>query len=55
MDDVSLEKVADGRVFTGREAVELKRLDEPAMKKAAVASLVAEKKIKKRHAVRDSG
>jgi protease-4 len=46
MDDALLEKVADGRVFTGRQAVELKLIDQLGDEKTAVAWLVAEKKIK---------
>src|SRR6266508_603863 len=43
MDDGLLEKVADGRVFTGRQAVELKLIDQLGDEKAAVAWLVSEK------------
>ena len=46
MDDELLEKVADGRVFTGRQAVDLKLIDGLGDEKAAIAWLVAEKKIK---------
>ena len=46
MDDALLEKVADGRVFTGRQAVDLKLIDQLGDEKTAVAWLVAEKKIK---------
>src|SRR5258706_3532935 len=46
MDDSLLDKVADGRVFTGRQSVELKLVDQIGDEKAAVAWLVAEKKIK---------
>src|SRR5436853_1566958 len=46
MDDALLDKVADGRVFTGRQAVELKLIDQLGDEKSAVAWLVAEKKIK---------
>src|SRR6187431_3453533 len=53
MDDALLEKVADGRVFTGRQAVELKLIDQLGDEKAAVAWLVAEKKIKSDTPVRD--
>jgi protease-4 len=41
-----LETVADGRVFTGRQAVGLKLVDQLGDEKTAVAWLVAEKKIK---------
>lgn len=46
MDDALLEKVADGRVFTGRQAVDLKLIDQLGDEKAAIAWLVAEKKVK---------
>ena len=53
MDDALLEKVADGRVFTGRQAVELKLIDQLGDEKTAVAWLVSEKKIKSELPVRD--
>jgi protease IV len=53
MDDVLLEKVADGRVFTGRQAIELKLVDQLGDEKVAIAWLVAEKKIKSDLPVRD--
>src|SRR5437899_9887427 len=53
MDEALLEKVADGRVFTGRQAVELKLIDQLGDEKAAVAWLVAEKKVKSDLPVRD--
>jgi protease IV len=53
MDDALLEKVADGRVFTGRQAVELKLIDQLGDEKTAVAWLVAERKIKSDLPVRD--
>jgi protease-4 len=53
MDDALLEKVADGRVFTGRQAVELKLIDQLGDEKSAVAWLVSEKKIKSDLPVRD--
>src|ERR1044072_18983 len=46
MDDAQIEKVADGRVFTGRQAVELKLIDALGDEKAAVAWLGGVKKIK---------
>jgi protease-4 len=46
MDEETLQTVADGRVFTGRQAVGLKLIDQLGDEKAAVAWLVAEKKIK---------
>ncbi|MDB5657345.1 MAG: signal peptide peptidase SppA, type [Tardiphaga sp.] len=53
MDEAQLEKVADGRVFTGRQAVDLKLIDQLGDEKAAVAWLVAEKKVKSDLPVRD--
>ena len=53
MDDALLEKVADGRVFTGRQAIDLKLVDQLGDEKTAVAWLVAEKKIKSELPVRD--
>jgi protease-4 len=46
MDDALLEKVADGRVFTGHQALDLKLIDQLGDEKAAVAWLVAEKGVK---------
>lgn len=53
MDDAQIEKVADGRVFTGRQAIGLKLIDQIGDEKTAVAWLVAEKKIKSDLPVRD--
>jgi protease-4 len=53
MDDALLEKVADGRVFTGRQAVELKLVDAIGDEKTAVEWLVAQKNVKKDLPVRD--
>ncbi|MDB5634302.1 MAG: signal peptide peptidase SppA, type [Tardiphaga sp.] len=53
MDDALLEKVADGRVFTGRQAADLKLIDQLGDEKTAVAWLVAEKKVKSDLPVRD--
>jgi protease IV len=53
MDDALLEKVADGRVFTGRQAVDLKLIDQLGDEKAAVAWLVAQKGVKADLPVRD--
>src|SRR3954453_4395344 len=53
MDDALLEKVADGRVFTGRQAVELKLIDALGDEKTAVEWLVAQKNVKKDLPVRD--
>jgi protease IV len=53
MDDALLEKVADGRVFTGRQAVELKLIDQLGDEKTAIAWLVAQKGVKADLPVRD--
>jgi protease-4 len=53
MDDAQLEKISDGRVFTGRQAVDLKLVDELGDEKAAVAWLVAQKNVQKDLPVRD--
>jgi protease-4 len=53
MDDATLEQAADGRVFTGRQAMALKLVDQLGDEKAAVAWLVAQKKIDKELPVRD--
>jgi protease-4 len=53
MDDALLDKVADGRVFTGHQAVDLKLIDQLGDEKAAVAWLVAEKKVESGLPVRD--
>jgi protease-4 len=53
MDDALLDKVADGRVFTGRQAVDLKLVDQLGDEKTAVAWLVAQKGIKSDLPVRD--
>jgi protease-4 len=53
MDDALLDKVADGRVFTGRQAVDLKLIDQLGDEKTAVAWLVAQKGIKSDLPVRD--
>jgi protease IV len=53
MDDAQIEKVADGRVFTGRQAVELKLIDALGDEKAAVAWLEANRNVKKGLPVRD--
>ncbi len=53
MDDALLDKVADGRVFTGHQAVDLKLIDQLGDEKTAVAWLVAEKKVKSDLPVRD--
>jgi protease IV len=53
MDDALLEKVADGRVFTGHQALDLKLIDQLGDEKVAVAWLVAEKGVKSGLPVRD--
>jgi protease-4 len=53
MDEVQLEKVSDGRVFTGRQAVGLKLIDELGDEKTAVTWLVEQKNVKKDLPVRD--
>jgi protease IV len=47
MDDVLLEQVADGRVFTGRQAVDLKLIDQLGDEKTALAWLVEQKGVTK--------
>src|SRR3954463_11377702 len=46
MDDTMLETVTDGRVFTGRQSVALKLVDELGNEKTAIAYLAREKGIK---------
>src|SRR5437899_6804067 len=53
MDDMQLERVADGRVFTGRQAVDLKLVDQLGDEKTAVAWLVAQTGVKSDLPVRD--
>ena len=53
MDDALLDQVADGRVFTGRQAVGLKLIDQLGDEKTAVAWLVAQKSVKSDLPVRD--
>src|SRR5436853_3817280 len=53
MDDTQLEKIADGRVFTGHQAIDLKLIDELGDEKAAIAWLVDQKGVKKDLTVRD--
>jgi protease IV len=53
MDDALLEKVADGRVFTGHQAVDLKLIDQLGDEKTAVAWLVEQKGIASGLPVRD--
>jgi protease IV len=53
MSDDQLEKVADGRVFTGHQAVDLKLIDELGDERTAVKWLVAQKGVKSDLPVRD--
>jgi len=53
MDEAQVDKVADGRVFTGRQAIELKLIDQIGDEKTAIAWLVAQKKIVPDTPVRD--
>src|SRR5712692_4604279 len=53
LDDASLERVADGRVFTGRQGVALKLVDELGDERAAIAWLAKEKNIDPKTPVRD--
>ena len=46
MDAAQLDKVADGRVFTGRQAVDLKLIDQLGDEKTAIAWLVSAKNVK---------
>ena len=45
LDDAGLDTVADGRVFTGRQAIELKLVDELGDEQTAIAWLAKEKNI----------
>src|SRR6202020_1078340 len=53
MGDALLGKGSDGRVFTGRQAVDLKLIDQLGDEKTAVAWLVANKNVKSNLPVRD--
>src|SRR5262247_4682186 len=53
LDDAALDRVADGRVFTGRQGVALKLVDELGDEKTAVTWLETNKNIKKGLPVRD--
>ncbi|MBW8903074.1 MAG: signal peptide peptidase SppA [Bradyrhizobium sp.] len=53
LDDASLQKVADGRVFTGRQAVELKLIDGLGDEQAAIDWLAKEKNIDPKTPIRD--
>ena len=53
MDDSQLTQVADGRVFTGRQAIHLKLIDELGNEKTALAWLEKEKNVPANTRVRD--
>ena len=53
LDDTTLERVADGRVFTGRQAIALKLVDALGDERTAVAWLAKEKSIDPKTPVRD--
>jgi protease-4 len=53
LDDAQLTKVADGRVFTGRQSVPLKLVDEIGNEKTALTWLEKEKKVPANTPVRD--
>src|SRR5580704_954862 len=53
LDDGGLERVADGRVFTGRQGLEVKLVDQLGNEKEALAWLTKEKKIDPALRVRD--
>ena len=53
LDDAMLERVADGRVFTGRQGFMLKLVDELGDEQKAIEWLAAEKKIDAKTPVRD--
>lgn len=53
MDDTQLEKVVDGRVFTGRQAIDLKLIDQIGDENTAVTWLEEQKGVKKGLSVRD--
>ncbi|QQN64324.1 signal peptide peptidase SppA [Bradyrhizobium diazoefficiens] len=53
MDDTQLAKVVDGRVFTGRQAIDLKLIDQLGDEKTAVTWLEEQKGVKKGLSVRD--
>ena len=53
LDDEMLQRVADGRVFTGRQGIPLKLVDELGDERTAIAWLAKEKNIDPKTAVRD--
>jgi len=52
-DDAGLERVADGRVFTGRQAVELKLVDQLGDERSAIEWLAKEKGVNPKLSVKD--
>jgi protease-4 len=53
LDDAALDRVADGRVFTGRQGLALKLVDEIGDERAAIAWLAKEKNVDPNTPVRD--
>jgi protease IV len=53
LDDAALDKVADGRVFTGRQSVPLRLVDELGDEATAIAWLAKEKNVDPATPVRD--
>jgi protease IV len=53
LDDAALERVADGRVFTGRQGVEVKLVDELGNEQTAIAWLAKEKGVDAKLPVRE--
>ena len=53
MDDATLDRVADGRVFTGRQAIELKLIDQIGNEASAIEWLAQQKHIDPKWPVRD--
>ncbi len=53
LDDAGLERVADGRVFTGRQGIALKLVDELGDERTAIAWLAKEKNVDPNTPVRD--
>jgi protease-4 len=53
LDDAALERVADGRVFTGRQGRDVKLVDEIGTEKTAIAWLAKEKNVDPKLRVRD--
>src|SRR5262249_8941715 len=55
LDDAALERVADGRIFTGRQGVALKLVDAIGDERAPLAWLAKEESVDRTPPVRDSG